>query len=358
MPAETPNGTSLPLARPAPSSPAGPPPEVVALFGPTGVGKTGVAIALADLLRVRGERPVAISADALQVYEGIETLTGAATATERARLEHRLLSFVPLDSEFSVGEFMPLAHAEIDAALASGRRPIVLGGTGLYLRAALTDLSLKPPPPPEVRAGIEAELAARGAVAMHAQLAERAPAAAAAIEPGDRSRIVRALELAELGALDDQADESQLWTAPDKSQLWSALDVEPDESQLWSALDVEPDESQLWSAETRRPTLLFGLVMDREQLYRRINARVDAMVGAGAADEARRADERGASRTARKALGLEDLLNGDPESMKRRTRNYAKRQLTWMRKLAGIRLIDVTGRAPVEVAAEIARALA
>src|SRR4051794_41606824 len=98
--------------------------EVIALFGPTGVGKTGVAIALADLLRVRKEHPIAISADALQVYRGLETLTGAASPAEQARLEHRLLSFVPIESEFSVGEFMPRAHTEIDAALASGRSPI------------------------------------------------------------------------------------------------------------------------------------------------------------------------------------------------------------------------------------------
>src|SRR5439155_17438839 len=144
--------------------------EVVALFGPTGVGKTEVAIALADLLRVRKERPIAISADALQVYRGLETLTGAATDRDQARLEHRLLSFVPVESEFSVGEFRPCAHAEIDAALASGRRPIVVGGTGLYLRAALTDLSLKPPPPPELRARIEREVAERGPETMHATL--------------------------------------------------------------------------------------------------------------------------------------------------------------------------------------------
>jgi tRNA dimethylallyltransferase len=314
-------GAPLPMAGGAPA-PARPAPEVVALFGPTGIGKTDVAIALADLLRVRGERPVAISADALQVYEGLETLTGAATAPERARLDHRLLSFVAVGSEFSVGEFMPLAHAEIDAALSEGRRPMVVGGTGLYLRAALTDLDLRPPPPPELRARIEAELATRGSEAMHADLARVAPAVAAAVEPGDRSRVIRALELAELGA------------------------GEP-----------PPEESQLWTADTRRPTLLFGLTMERDELYRRIDARVDAMVAAGAADEARRADASGASRTARKALGFEDLLNGDLDSMKRRTRNYAKRQLTWMRKLANVRLVDVTGRGAVEVAAEIARVL-
>lgn len=293
--------------------------DVIALFGPTGVGKTDVAIGLADLLRVRKERPIAISADALQVYRGLEILTGAATRDDQARLEHRLLSFVPLDEEFSVGEFMPLAHGEIDAALAAGRRPIVVGGTGLYLRAALTDLSLKPPPPRELRARIEQELAARGPEALHATLS---PAAAATIEPTDRSRIIRALELAEMGE-------------------------EPE----------QPEESQLWTDETRLPTAIFGLTMDRESLYERIDARVDTMVAAGAADEVRRAAPQ-ASRTARKALGFDELLSGDIEGMKRRTRNYAKRQLTWMRKLPNVHLIDTTGRSPLDVAAEIVRLLA
>src|SRR4051794_31085120 len=249
------DGSALPLAGEARA-----PREVIALFGPTGVGKTSVAIALADLLRMRREKPVAISADALQVYKGLETLTGVATATEQTRLEHRLVSFVPVEQEFSVGEFMPLAHQEIDAALAAGRRPIVVGGTGLYLRAALTDLDLKPPPPPELRARIEAELHERGPEAMHAQLP---PTAAATIEPTDRSRVVRALELAEMGETAGGGD-------------------------------------QLWTASTRHPTLLFGLVMDREALYERIGARVDAMIAAGVVDEVRRA--KGASRTARKAL--------------------------------------------------------
>src|SRR3954454_11331737 len=144
--------------------------EVVALFGPTGVGKTDVAVALADLLRVRKERPIAVSADALQVYSGLETLTGVADERARARLEHRLVSFVPVTEEFSVGEFMPRAHEEIDAALAAGRRPIVVGGAGLYLRAALTDLDLRPPPPPALRARIEAELRESGAAELHARL--------------------------------------------------------------------------------------------------------------------------------------------------------------------------------------------
>ncbi len=122
-------------------------------------------------------------------------------------------------------------------------------------------------------------------------------------------------------------------------------------------LDFKPPPpdgpSQLWSQEVRHPTLLVGLTMEREALYARIDARVQAIVEAGAGEEVRRAHEAGASRTARKALGFEELLADDVEAMKRHTRNYAKRQLTWMRKLAGVHVIDVTGRDPDDVAREI-----
>lgn len=236
--------------------------NVIAIFGPTGVGKTGVAIALAELLRERGEDPVAINCDALQVYEGLEVLTGTATPEEQKQLEHRLLGFVPVTADFSIGDYMPLAHREVDEALAAGRRPIVVGGTGLYLRAALADLSL-----------------------------EKVPA--------------------------------------------------------------ESEDSELWSPETRHPTTIFGLDMDRERLYERINARVEAIVAGGAAEEARRADALGPGRTARKALGFDEVLAGDVETMKRRSRNYARRQLTWMRKIPNLRWIDRTGMGDAEAAQQI-----
>ncbi len=241
--------------------------SVIAIFGPTGVGKTGVAIELAEWLRRRGGDPVAISCDALQVYEGLGTLTGVAGPEERARLEHRLVEFVPVTELFSVGDYMVLAHAEVDRALESGRQPIVVGGTGLYLRAALANLSLVRVPP-------------------------------------------------------------------------------------------ESEDSELWSPETRHPTTIFGLDMERRLLYERIDARTEAIVAAGAAEEARRADEAGPSRTARKALGFDELLAGDVELMKKRSRNYARRQLTWMRKIPDLHAIDRTGRSDREVAAEILTRLA
>lgn len=236
--------------------------NVVAIFGPTGAGKTGVAIALAELLRERGEDPVAINCDALQVYEGLEILTGAATAEELGQLQHRLLGFVPVTEDFSVGDYMPLAHREIDAALEAGRRPIVVGGTGLYLRAALAELSL-----------------------------EKVPS--------------------------------------------------------------ESEESELWSPETRHPTAIFGLDMDRERLYERINARTEAIVAAGAIEEVRRADALGPGRTARKALGFDEVLAGDLETMKKRSRNYARRQLTWMRKIPNLKLIDRTDLTDDQVASQM-----
>jgi tRNA dimethylallyltransferase len=236
---------------------------VLAIFGPTGVGKTGVAIELAELLRERGEDPVAISCDALQVYEGLGRLTGAATVDQRARLEHRLVGFVPVSRPFSVGDYMREAHREVDAALDAGRRPLVVGGTGLYLRAAVAELSLVKAPP-------------------------------------------------------------------------------------------EAEGSELWSPDTRHPTSIFGLDMDRDELYGRIDARTEAIAASGAEEEVLKAEAAGPSRTARRALGFDELPGGDLELMKRRSRNYARRQLTWMRKIPNLHRIDRTGLSDAEVARRIA----
>jgi tRNA dimethylallyltransferase len=218
------------------------------------------------LLRKRGEGPVAISCDALQVYEGLSVLTGVASPEEQARLEHRLVGFVPVTRPFSVGDYMLLAHAEIDAALEAGRRPIVVGGTGLYLRAALGELSLVKAPP-------------------------------------------------------------------------------------------ESEDSELWSPETRHPTAIFGLNMAREVLYERIDARTEAIVAAGARVEVESAEEAGPSRTARKALGFDEVLSGDLARMQQRSRNYARRQLTWMRKIPNLNWIERGEQPDAAIAAEIVDAL-
>jgi tRNA dimethylallyltransferase len=300
--------------------------KLVALFGPTAVGKTGVALCVADRLRARGEDPVAVNCDSIQVYRGLETLSGAASTDEQSRLEHRLLSFVDPGEEFSAGRYAEAAHRDIDSLLAEGRRPIVVGGTGLYLRAALAELDLKPPVPREIRDEVERELTERGPQALHDELG---PELAANVDPNDRKRIARFTELARAG------------------------------------IEAAPEAERLWTAELRHPTLLVGLTIERERLAERIDRRVDEMIVAGAAEEARAADEAGASRTARAALGFEQLvsdIDGAPspeaiESMKTAHRAYARRQLTWMRRMEGVTLIDRADRSDEDVAADVLRLL-
>jgi len=289
--------------------------DVLAIFGPTAVGKTGIALALGERLRERGEDPVAVNCDSIQVYHGLEVLSGAATEAERRRLEHRLVGLVPVDEEFSAGRYAKLAHAEIDSLLDQGRRPIVVGGTGLYLRAALAELELRAPVPAEVRAAVEADLDARGPEALHGELDEQL---AAGVHPNDRKRIARLTELQRLGIYPHASSEG------------------------------------LWTEELRRPTRLVGVTCERDDLDRRISDRVDGMLAAGAAEEVRRADAAGASRTARAAIGFEELLRGDPDAMKSAQRGFARRQLTWMRKMPGLELIDRTGRSVAEIGAELA----
>ena len=281
--------------------------RVLAIFGPTAVGKTGVAVAVAELLRARGEDPVAISCDSIQVYRGLEVISGAAGPGEREQLEHRLLGIVTIGDEFSAGRFAELAHREIDALLGEGRRPLVVGGTGLYLRAALSDLDLRPPVPDEIRRGVEEEMAERGAEAMHAELD---PDLAATIHPRDRKRIARTIELQRAG-----------------------FDPPPTHEQ----------GGRLWTAKLRHPTLLVGLHVDPDQLDARIDARVDRMVEAGALEEVHDADRAGASRTARAAIGFEQLLAGDVEATKSAQRGFARRQLTWMRRMESVETIDRSG---------------
>jgi tRNA dimethylallyltransferase len=292
--------------------------EILAIFGPTAVGKTGVAIEVGRMLRERGEDPVAVSCDAIQVYRGLEVLSGAPAERERSSLEHRLLGIVPIDDEFSAGRFADLAHAEIDALLADGRRPIVVGGTGLYMRAALSDLELRPPVPAAVRAEVEAELERRGPEALHGELS---PELASGVHPNDRKRIARLTELSRLGI------------AP------------------------HADAERLWSEALRLPTVLVGLTVDRDELRARIDARVEAMVRAGAIAEVRAAEQAGVSRTARSAIGFTELLAGDLAEMKRAQWRFARRQLTWMRRMEGVTRIDRTDRDDTSVAAEIVAGL-
>ena len=289
-------------------------PVTVAVFGPTAIGKTGVVLELADLLRERGDDPVAINCDAIQVYRGLETISGAASAEDQRRLEHRLIGFVPVDREFSAGRYAERAHREIDGLLAAGRTPILVGGTGLYLRAALAEIDFRPAVPEALRQEVEAELEREGAPALHATLPEEFREA---IHPNDRKRIARTVELIRDGQ------------TPARDHRGGG---------------------ELWTADLRHPTRLIGLAEDDEPLVAKIDRRVDRMAADGAEDEVRAAVRAGASRTARAAIGFDEFLEGDLDRVKLLHRRYGRRQMTWLRRMEGIDVIDRTGRSDREVA--------
>ena len=265
---------------------------VIGIFGPTASGKSRVAETVAAA--VGGE---VVSADAMQVYRGLPILTNQSPA--------RLVGIWPLGKEASVGEYAPLAHAAIDEILTAGRTPIVVGGTGLYFRAALAELELPPPPASGAR---ERWLGLYDAdpAAAHARLRELDPAAADAVHANDRRRVVRALELAEAGA---------------------------------SLVG-----NRLWSAHTRQPTLIVGLDPPKEELERRIVERTQAMFEAGVQDEVRAALAQPISRTARKTLGLDEVASLPRaeaiEAIVVRTRRYAAYQRKWMRRIPGLVIVE------------------
>jgi tRNA dimethylallyltransferase len=286
---------------------------VLAIFGPTASGKTAVAEEVAR--RIPAEL---VSADAMQVYGGLPILTNQS--------EHpaRLVGYLGLEEEGSVAEYQRLAHKAIDEILTAGRTPVVVGGTGLYLRAALADLELPPPPPPGSRERLERLYDEEGAEQAHALLAERDPEAAAAVHPNDRRRVVRALELAEAGS------------------------------------SLRPGKDTLWSGETRHRTRVFGLGVPPEELARRIEARTHEMFERGVEEEVARALSGPISATASTIHGLRDVSELPREeaieALVVRTRRYAAYQRKWMRRIPGIVVLDAS-RSPAEVAQEIVTGL-
>jgi tRNA dimethylallyltransferase len=283
--------------------------SVVAVFGPTASGKTAVAEAVAD--RLGGE---VVSADSMQAYIGLAILTAQPTRPTQ------LVGIWPLSHEGSVAEYARLAHAAIDGLLADGRTPVVAGGTGLYLRAALADLELPPAPAEGRRAHWEEAYDRLGPEGVYEALAGRDPAAAARIHPNDRRRVVRALELTELGS------------------------------------SLRPAADRLWSDEARHPTIVYGLDVPREVLNERIERRAKGMFEAGVVEEARDALAGPISATAVHALGLREVI-GLPEdeafqALVMRTRRYAAYQRKWMRRIPG--LVSVNANRPAdEIADEI-----
>jgi tRNA dimethylallyltransferase len=282
---------------------------VLAIFGPTASGKSSVGEAVAE--RVPAEL---VSADAMQVYRGLPILTNQPSKPTR------LVGIWELDHEASVGEYQPLAHAAIDEILGSGKTPVVVGGTGLYLRAALAELALPPRVAPGDRERFEQLYDELGPEGAHAALAEQDPEAGARLHPNDRRRVVRALELAAAGS------------------------------------SLVPEHDMLWAETSRHPTVVFGLDVSPEELDRRIEARTRSMFDRGAAEEARRALAGGLSGTAERVLGLREAAELPREeaieAIVRRTRRYAAYQRKWMRRIPGLVSVPAA-RSPGEIADEI-----
>lgn len=272
-------------------------PSLLGIFGPTASGKTAVAEAIADRV------PAGIvSADSAAVYRRVPILTAAPSRPTR------LVGIVDLDEEISVAEYQRLAHEAVDELLADGLLPIVVGGTGLYFRAALAEMPLPPPPAPGARERWERVYDRVGGAGAHALLSQRDPAAAEHVHPNDRRRVVRALELAEAGS------------------------------------SLRPAAPALWSEQTRHPTLVVGLAVPPDELERRIEARAREMFERGVEAEVRAALARRPSTTAEKVMGLRAVAELPPEQafveIVRANRRLARYQRKWMRRIPGIVMID------------------
>ena len=282
---------------------------VIGLFGPTASGKSDVAAAVTQLIPAE-----VVSADAMQVYDGVPILTNRSPHPER------LVGIWPLSHVASVGEYAPLAHAAVDEILEAGRTPLVVGGTGLYFRAALAELELPPAPEPGARERWERLYDEDGAEAAHSRLGELDATAAARVHANDRRRVVRALELAEAGD------------------------------------SLAPADDRLWTDDTRHPTTIVALEVPLDELDRRIAERTRSMAAAGAAEEARNAWAQPLSGTARKVLGLEEFatlpLAEAIERVTIATGRLARYQRKWLRRMPGVVTLDAN-RPPEEIAADI-----
>ncbi|MDX6397545.1 MAG: tRNA dimethylallyltransferase [Gaiellaceae bacterium] len=285
------------------------PPSVLAIFGPTASGKTAVAEAIAERIPAQ-----LVSADSMQVYRGLPVLTNQDAGA-------RLVGIWPLDRQGTVGEYQRLAHEAIDEIVASGQTAIVVGGSGLWFQAALTDVQLPADVPDAARGRWERLYARFGPEVAHGLLQRRDPRAAARVHPNDRKRVVRALE------------------------LWQAGGT------------LVPEQPRLWTAGLRLPTLVVGLDVPSEALATRIASRAAAMFERGVEEEVRAAGE-----IVPQVLGL-DAVRSLPRAeaiaeLARSTRRFAAYQRKWMRRIPGVVMIDAT-RPTEEVAdaiLEVARA--
>ena len=292
---------------------------LLVVCGPTGVGKTAAAVHLAGRLAIE-----VVSADSRQVYRGMDVATGKPTAAERAAVPHHLLDLIEPDQRYHAARFRKEAIECIEAIRRRGRLAVVVGGTGLYIRALLRGLDPAPPADPDLRARLEAEAHLKGVPALHARLAALDPDAARRLHPNDRVRIIRAIE--------------KHGSARAAEGSWARA--------------VPP-----W------PVLLIGLGQDRARLNRRLEERAHEMLSGGIMDEVRKLLEAGYDETSPGMAGIgyrqfAAVARGrltEAEAlalMVRDTRRYAKRQMTWFTREAGIAWLDMDEAGGPEGAAE------
>ncbi len=307
--------------------------RVIGLLGPTGVGKTAVCVELAKVLGIG-----VISCDSMQIYRGFSVLTNQPSAHEKMGVPHALVACVEAGALFSAGDYAGLSRPLIADSIATRGWAVVVGGTGLYMRAALAPLAMPAGSDPERRRVLEARLESEGAGALHAELASVDSLAAQAIDPRNTRRVVRALEV--VGAT---------------GRGWSG-------------------RNDLWEPAYDHATTLVGLVLERTALYRRIDARAATIVAGGAVDEVRSFRERVGLEASRpglpgicSAIGYPEIcrhleglqsLDETASQVAAATRKYARRQLTWLSKLRDAVIIDVGDGSPREVALEILRVAA
>jgi tRNA dimethylallyltransferase len=281
--------------------------RVVLIAGPTASGKSALALALAE--RLGG---VILNADSMQVYRDLRIITARPTAAEEARVPHRLYGHVDAGVNYSVGQYVADAGAVLAEVRRSGHMPIFVGGTGLYFKALTAGLAAVPPIPPDIRTAVRARLAQHGAAALHAELQGRDPLAAARLNPNDRTRVARALEVVE---------------ATGRSLVdWQTEGLPP---------LIDPAQA-----------VPVFIAPERAVLYARIDDRFGVMLAAGALDEVRSLAARRLDSLlpAMKAHGVPWLIRhlaGEiplieaADKARQDTRHYAKRQFTWFRHQLG-----------------------
>jgi len=286
---------------------------ILVIVGPTAVGKTDLSIAVARA--VDGE---IISADSMQVYKGMDIGTAKPTENERQGIPHHMLDVVTPDQEFSVADYQRMVEETLRSLAERDKTPILTGGTGLYIRAVLDGFVFDPEArDEELRVQLEKMASTRGGVVLHQRLAEVDPDSAKRLHPNDHRRVIRALEVYHT-------------TGQPLSRHLAAQKRQP----------------------PRHPSVKFGLTRNRRRLYDRINLRVDLMMETGLLDEVKQLMSQGleGSATALQALGYKELvgyLRGEYDlteavrRLKRDTRRYAKRQLTWFRRDQEIIWLDL-----------------